>query len=138
MLQVGDPTTIYNAPANQFVARFIGSPPMNLFEGRLDGRRVTVGDYGVELPQAPDRQAGPVVVGVRPTHITLAPQGLAARLYLSENLGESMLLNFTVGEHLIKVRLPEVRHFDDNQALHLAFDPHHLHLFDPQSRLRIA
>jgi multiple sugar transport system ATP-binding protein len=120
------------------VAAFIGSPPMNLFEGRLDGRRVTVGDYSVELPQAPDRQAGPVVVGVRPTHISLAPEGLAATLYLSENLGESMLLNFTVGEHLIKVRLPEVRRFDDNQALHLAFDPRHLHLFDPQTRLRIG
>jgi multiple sugar transport system ATP-binding protein len=35
VLQVGDPTTIYNAPANQFVARFIGSPPMNLFDGTL-------------------------------------------------------------------------------------------------------
>ena len=35
VLQVGDPVTIYNAPANQFVARFIGSPPMNLFDGTL-------------------------------------------------------------------------------------------------------
>ena len=136
--QVGTPDEVFNRPRTMDVAAFIGSPPMNLFEGRLDGRRVTVGDYSVELPQAPDRHAGPVVVGVRPTHISLAPEGLAATLYLSENLGESMLLNFTVGEHLIKARLPEVRHFDDNQALHLTFDPRHLHLFDPQTRLRIG
>ena len=135
--QVGTPDEVFNKPRNMDVAAFIGSPPMNLIEGRLDGKTASIGDYRFELAAAPDHPAGPVVVGVRPSHIALADAGLPAALYLSENLGESMLLNFTIGDHLIKLRLPEVRRFADNETLHLALDPNHVHLFDPKTKLRI-
>ena len=135
--QVGTPAEVFNRPLNMDVAAFIGSPPMNLIEGHLEGGTVTIGDYRLALPKAPDHPAGAVVVGVRPTHIALADAGLPAELYLSENLGESMLLNFTIGDHLIKVRLPEVRGFAENERLHLALDPMHVHLFDPKTKLRI-
>ena len=135
--QVGTPAEVFNRPLNMDVAAFIGSPPMNLIEGRLEGRTVALGDYRFELPATPDHPGGPVVVGIRPAHIAVRDAGLAADLYLSENLGETMLLNVNIGEHLVKVRLPEVRRFEDNERLHLAVDPAHVHLFDPQTRLRI-
>jgi ABC-type sugar transport system ATPase subunit len=135
--QVGTPEEVFNRPRTMDVAAFIGSPPMNLLEGRLDGATVSVGDYRIELPGAPDHPAGDVIVGVRPTHIALASEGLPARLYLSENLGDSMLLNLDVSDRLLKVRLPEVRRFAENESLNLAFDPRYLHLFDPQTRRRI-
>ena len=135
--QVGTPVEVFNKPRNMDVAAFIGSPPMNLIEGRLDGQEIAIGDYRLTLPRAPSHPTGPVVVGIRPTHIALADRGLAAELYLSENLGESMLLNFTLGDQLIKVRLPEVRGFAENERLHLALDPTQLHLFDPETKLRI-
>ena len=135
--QVGTPAEVFNRPRNMDVAAFIGSPPMNLLQGRLDGRSVTIRDYRFELPRPPDQPPREVVVGIRPAHIALAGEGLPATLYLSENLGESMLLNLDVGDELIKVRLPEVRGFAEEERLHLAFDPDQVHLFDPETRLRI-
>ncbi len=135
--QVGTPDEVFNRPSNVDVAAFIGSPPMNLIEGELSGRTVSIGGYSFDIARPPDRAAGKVIVGARPSHIAIADSGLPASLYLSENLGESMLLNFNVGENLIKVRLPEVRRFSENEAVHLALDPDHVHLFDHQTGQRI-
>jgi len=135
--QVGTPEEVFNKPRNVNVAAFIGSPPMNLIEGQVEGRTVSIGDYRFDLPAASGQAKGKVIVGVRPSHIAIAETGLPAKLYLSENLGETMLLNFNVGENLIKMRLPEVRTFADNEAVNLQFDPAHVHLFDPQTGLRI-
>ena len=135
--QVGTPEEVFNKPRNVEVAAFIGSPPMNLLKAHLDGTKVSVGDYSFDLPAPAARSPGEVVVGIRPSHIAIAEEGLPASLYLSENLGESMLLNFDVGEQLVKVRLPEVCRFADNETVRLAFDPGHVHLFDPQTGMRI-
>jgi ABC-type sugar transport system ATPase subunit len=134
--QIGTPEEVFNRPTNIDVAAFIGSPPMNLFDGNVEGKTVSVGDYRVDLPRAPGH-SGKVIVGIRPSHIHLSDSGLPANLYLSENLGEGMLLNCNVGDNLVKVRLPQVRRFADNQALQLTFDPANIHLFDPQSKNRI-
>lgn len=136
IVQVGTPDEVFTRPRNVDVAAFIGSPPMNLIEGALEGTNIAIGDYRFDLPKPPDCPPGPVIVGIRPGHITLADTGLPATLYLSENLGESMLLNCNVADLLVKVRLPEVRRFAENETVHLAFDPNHVHLFDPQTGLR--
>ncbi len=135
--QIGTPDEVFNRPRNVAVAAFIGSPPMNLIDGHLDGTTVSIGDYRFDVTKAPDRPPGPVIVGARPSHIGLADAGLGATLYLSENLGESTLLNLKVGETLIKVRLAEVRKFAEGEAVHLAFEPDYVHLFDPRTGLRI-
>ena len=135
--QVGTPEEVFNVPRNVDVAAFIGSPPMNLLTGSLEGAQVTIGSYKFQLDKAPERAPGPITVGIRPSHIVLADDGLEATLYLSENLGESMLLNCTVGDGLVKVRLPEVKQLSDNERVHLNFDAKFVHLFDPQTGVRI-
>ena len=137
IVQVGTPDEVFNRPANVQIAGFIGSPPMNLIDATLEGGAVAIGDYRLELSRPPDRPPGPIVIGVRPSHIGLAESGLPATLYLSENLGETMLLNCSVGETIVKVRLPEVRRFTENEPVCLAFDPAFVHLFDPASGARI-
>ncbi|MGN6470444.1 MAG: ABC transporter ATP-binding protein [Rhizobiaceae bacterium] len=137
IVQIGTPDEVFNRPDSMDVAGFIGSPPMNLLPARIDagavsvvGRRVAeAGAYRVRSPE--------VVLGIRPSHIRLAGEGLPARLLLSENLGESMLLNVDVEGEIVKVRLPEVRHLQAGETVHLVFDPAHIHLFDPQTRRRI-
>ncbi len=69
------------------VAAFIGSPPMNLIEGELEEGTLSVGAYRLALPEPPAHPPGPVTIGIRPGHIALADEGMAASLYLSENLG---------------------------------------------------
>ncbi|HET7411403.1 MAG TPA: ABC transporter ATP-binding protein [Pararhizobium sp.] len=138
IVQVGTPEEVFNRPNTIDVAAFIGSPPMNLIPGRLDGQTLTIGDHHLQLPSAPAGADGEVIAGIRPSHIRLTGEdGIAAKLLLSENLGESMLLNLSVGDDLVKVRLPDVRRFTEGEILHLGFDPAHVHLFDPGTRRRI-
>jgi multiple sugar transport system ATP-binding protein len=108
--QVGAPLELYHRPANRFVAGFIGSPPMNFVEARVDG--VDGSAVRVRLPGAVAltvraRGAGlraddPVTLGVRPEHVILADAGasgdtpglpLALPCLLVEQLGESHLLH---------------------------------------------
>jgi len=135
--QIGTPDDVFNRPANMDVAAFIGSPPMNLIPAELNGGEIRVGGYSMTLPNAPANAPTQVILGIRPSHIGLSDQGLKTSLYLSENLGEGMLLNCMWGDKIIKVRLPVVRELKDGSDLHLTFDPHHIHLFDPGSRARI-
>ena len=77
--QYGTPRELYARPANLFVARFIGSPEMNLYEAALEpSGRLTLGSQRLELGPLPahlapvaGRGGGKVVVGVRPSDLTL-------------------------------------------------------------------
>src|SRR4051794_2799487 len=81
----GRPLDLYEHPATAFVAGFIGSPAMNLVAGRIDGHGVTIGDTMLPL-NAPDGVGNrPVLVGLRPEHLDLAPDGpIALKVELLE------------------------------------------------------
>lgn len=137
IVQVGAPDEVFDRPDTIDVAAFIGNPPMNLMKGRIDGARLTVADYTLDLPQAPAK-SGEVVVGVRPAHLRPTDTGgIAGTLVLAENLGENMILNLDIGQDPVKVRLPEVRRFTEGETLRFDIDPGHVHLFDPETRRRI-
>jgi ABC-type sugar transport system ATPase subunit len=137
IVQIGTPDEVFNRPDSMDVAGFIGSPPMNLLPARIEAGAVSVVGRRVAEAGAYRARSPEVVLGIRPSHIRLAGEGLPARLLLSENLGESMLLNVDVEGEIVKVRLPEVRHLQAGETVHLVFDPAHIHLFDPQTRRRI-
>ena len=62
--QIGKPQAVYDDPVNLFVSKFLGTPPINVFEGRVKGGRLFIGDEGVlDVPGAPD---GDVWAGIRP------------------------------------------------------------------------
>jgi ABC-type sugar transport system ATPase subunit len=138
IIQIGTPDEVFNRPDSMDVAGFIGSPPMNLLPARIEAGAVMVGEYRVADAERYRACAGEIVLGIRPSHVRLAADGLPARMVLSENLGESMLLNLDVDGAVVKVRLPQVRHMAAGEMLRLAFDPAYIHLFDPASRRRIA
>jgi multiple sugar transport system ATP-binding protein/inositol-phosphate transport system ATP-binding protein len=136
IIQIGTPDQVFNRPDSMDVAGFIGSPPMNLLPARVEGGAISVAGYKIAAAERYGERFGDVVVGIRPSYIRLADEGLPARLLLSENLGESMLLNVDVGGEIVKLRLGEVRHIAVGETVRLAFDPAQIHLFDPQSRRR--
>ena len=137
IIQVGSPDDVFNRPRNVDVAAFIGSPPMNLIPATMDGRTLHVCGGTVDLPRDVARAAGPVTMGIRPSNIRLDPDGLPARLYLLENLGESMLLNLHIGDELLKAKIGKVETFDENQEIRISFDPAFIQLFDPETGLRL-
>lgn len=94
--QFGTPREIYTSPANTYVARFIGTPPMNLIEGRIDNDGIRIGETNLALPRslatAGRRTArDAVLLGIRPNALTLgtpgAAGGLAATVSLVEHAG---------------------------------------------------
>jgi ABC-type sugar transport system ATPase subunit len=137
IMQVGTPGEVFNLPRNVQVAAFIGSPPMNLLPARLDGRRLELDSGTIDLPAEVPGASGPVTMGIRPSHIRIDPQGLPARLFVSEHLGESMLLNLHLGEHLVKVRIATPEAFTEGEEIPIAFEPDYIHLFHPETGARI-
>ena len=88
--QVGSPSEIYARPASRFVAGFIGSPPMNLLPGRLEGGTLRLGT--VALAQNLSFAGGPVEIGLRPEAIRVAPEGaLILAVTAVEDLGNSII-----------------------------------------------
>src|SRR5262249_50173034 len=65
--QVDTPQTLFNSPANLFVAAFIGSPSMNLVEADVDDGEIHFGGYKIPVPAGLDVPRGAVLVGIRPT-----------------------------------------------------------------------
>ena len=137
IVQMGTPDEVFNRPDNLAVAAFIGSPPMNVLHSRFENGAVTLAGERIALPRRIERAPGEVVVGIRPSHIRIAEAGIPARVVLSENLGETMLINAEIEGAPVKMRLPEVRRIEDGETLHLVFEPDHIHLFDPQTKRRI-
>ena len=104
--QIGTPQEVFNHPYNLFVAGFIGTPQMNLFDAKLVKRD---GKYAVQLDNltvelSAEKQAKlaannvaeqDIVLGVRPEHIELSKDGIDAKVDVSEMMGSSVHLHVT-------------------------------------------
>ena len=106
--QIGTPQQVFNHPYNLFVAGFIGSPQMNLFDAKLvkqDGKyAVDLNGYVVELSEEKQAKLAAnnvgeqnVVLGVRPEHITLVESGIDAKIEVNELMGSSVHLHVNIG-----------------------------------------
>ncbi|MEY2520820.1 MAG: alpha-glucoside transport system ATP-binding protein [Verrucomicrobiota bacterium] len=151
--QEGDPAAVYDAPANLFVARFIGYPPMNLIHGTLKQDRDSLvfseqGDGTIkvrlpvsEFPNAKDFVGQPIVFGIRPEDITVAatetersPTSFRALVEMVEPTGAEANLYLQTGAHALICR--SRRGTDKGNAGHrLQFEINlkEARLFDPAS-----
>jgi multiple sugar transport system ATP-binding protein len=141
--QVADPFTLYQRPANQFVAGFIGSPPMNFFSaGVAASGEVALQVDGVSILLPPElarrvqgQRGGAVTVGIRPEDLLLAPQGPGGRLdgqvELREPLGNEVLVHWRTLAGAVVSRVPgdAAPAVGVRASLHFAFA--RVHLFDP-------
>lgn len=135
--QIGPPSEIFDRPNCVEVAAFIGSPPMNIIPARLAGKMLTIEGHTMQLDRDFDRPPGPITVGIRPGHLRVDEQGVPTRLYLSENLGETRLLNLKLGEVLVKMRVAQSGLIEDGDNIPIAFDSDSIHLFDAETGLRV-
>jgi sn-glycerol 3-phosphate transport system ATP-binding protein len=134
--QIGTPTEIYERPATLFVAGFIGAPPMNLMQGALvSPTAVVAGGIRLEIDGMSHLpESAPIVAGVRPEDVVLAPGGRhALRADFVEKLGAVQLVHGAFAGQDFIVQCPvsdAVRAGDD-----VRFDipSHRVHAFDPAS-----
>jgi ABC-type sugar transport system ATPase subunit len=139
--QIGTPAELYRTPANTFVATFIGSPRMNILAGRVMGGRVAIESVG-DLA-AGDAAAGAVTVGVRPDGFETTRagdgEGLAGVLIGQEYLGSESFLHVRLNnDAMVVVREHPDHGWKAGQQVTLRLRPGSLHLFDPQSGLRVS
>ena len=121
--QIGTPDDLYRRPSNRFVASFIGSPSMNLFEATLEDGMLQLGtDY---FPTG-TRTSGAAVVGIRPESVRVL-SGQAGRILWRENLGSQVLCGIRCGNvtlTALATRLPA----SEGAAITIA--PEDIYLFD--------
>ncbi|HJV84765.1 MAG TPA: sn-glycerol-3-phosphate import ATP-binding protein UgpC [Noviherbaspirillum sp.] len=140
--QIGTPAEVYGRPATMFVAGFIGSPPMNLLQGKLsgDGTQFEMGNgERINLPAAQARHANrDCVLGVRPEHLELGKPGISLQVEMVEALGADVLIHGTAGGQSVIIRAPSGIHAEAGQNLTAGFDASAMHWFDPQTTQRLV
>ena len=128
--QVGTPTEIYDAPANTFVASFIGSPAMNLIEGTISGGVFEAPHTRVE--GLPSGLSGPITLGFRAEDAAIV-QGngqVAAPVYAIELLGEASMISYRIGDSLVSIKAPKEYRAEIDDIVHAAVPAAICHLFD--------
>ena len=143
--QVGRPQEVYQRPANLFVARFIGSPPMNTLDATVgqvgEGYVARVGDVALPLPpDVPVSADQRIVVGVRPEHLRIDADGpLDAVVRNVEMLGHEQHVICEVANQLLIVRASsDVPIVEVGTSMRLRPDPGQLHIFEAETGGRLA
>jgi sn-glycerol 3-phosphate transport system ATP-binding protein len=131
--QKGAPLDIYRRPATTFVASFIGSPPMNLVQGRIEAGEARLG--GLRLAHGINRPAGEVTLGIRPEDLMPGAGGIVLRPNYVEELGASRLVHGAhEGHEIIAATTPDHPITDE---MEFAIRPGALHFFDPATGARL-
>jgi len=139
--QYDTPEAVYERPANQFVAGFIGSPTMNFFSVELRGEAAMLSDGGALLAldaegRARLKKAGKAVLGVRPEHFAVTRDSTDAAtitVKLVEPLGSDTLIHFDLAGVSAIARIDPALRPKVGDRLNLRPLPGKTHLFDSQS-----
>ncbi|MGC8879259.1 MAG: ABC transporter ATP-binding protein [Anaerolineae bacterium] len=141
--QVGSPSEVYYKPANLFVARFIGSPGMNLINGRYaDGIVYLPGDNRYAVPEswrgplAHSLKDGEVIIGFRPESARITENGaLSARVYSSDMHGAFNMIHLALGDetNIVNVRVDRWVTYALDAMVRFDIDPEGVRFFDPRS-----
>ena len=136
--QVGAPIDLYRRPVNRFVAGFIGSPPMNFIDGRVDDSLFVADGVRVLLSDDP-RRDGPVTLGVRPEDLSLASSAegrarLTGRVVLIERLGATSHVHVEVGANRLLASVSEERLPVVGESVDMFVAPARVHLFAADGR----
>ena len=147
--QIGTPVEVYAEPANKFVATFVGSPPMNLFEGHVgsaSGMPVFTGQITVPLDGRWSGLSLPekATLGVRPEDIQVASANdstaLSGRIELVEKVGAEEYLSVVLGDGASCTVRASIRvAAREGDLIGLRFPPESIHLFAAEGlRLKTA
>ena len=144
--QVGTPRDLYEAPQNVFVAGFIGSPAMNLFDADVveGGLKFGTAVAKVERATLGETKAKKVTIGIRPEDVKVAKtgEGLPVDVDLVEELGaDGYLYGHTEvdGNRVdIVARVDGRSHPNAGDKVFITPEPNHIHVFDTESGLRLS
>ena len=138
--QVGKPQEVYDNPVNLFVAKFLGTPPINVFEGEVKGGKLYIGESAVlDTPGVDDRK---VTVGIRPEGFILDEQGpLTCKISGIEVMGRDVSIVST-NEHSLNPVIRSIINSDANvnaaaTEVSYSLKPHKVFIFDKETEERL-
>ena len=143
--QQGTPSELFKNPVNKFVAGFLGAPPMNFLDARLEddgGKMLARGDgFSLRLPEqlaarAAQHGADALILGIRPSDLDFDPeadatQSVELKVVVSEYIGAQSVLMCGCGNAKVTVELKSETPIALGETLRFAVRPDGMHLFDP-------
>jgi multiple sugar transport system ATP-binding protein len=145
--QFDTPLEVFNHPANEFVAGFLGEPPMNIFPTMVDSGRLVIPNTDFGLPITPGVQSligarKELKFGVRPWGIRVSQNPAAGsvpgKVTVVEDLGDETRVGVRYGDVLIMSSIPVTRRYRPGSAVYLSFNDEDLNLFDPTTGARLS
>jgi multiple sugar transport system ATP-binding protein len=136
--QLATPAEIYNNPANLFVAQFIGSPPMNIVKGSLDGASFMA--HGAKIASPVKGRIASAVLGVRPEDCSITAVGkgsLKGEVYATELIGDHTLVTVRLGGDFLTVKAAKDFTAKIREAIGISFLKDHIFVFEVESGKRI-
>lgn len=145
--QIGTPQEVFNNPRNLFVAGFIGTPQMNMFDGKLvkeNGKYfVELGGLKVELDEekqarlaANNVESQEVYLGIRPEHTIISDSGVTAKVDVSEMMGSSVHLHVSAEGKDVIIIVPTTEmkgHYSMGDTVHFTFNGAMAHVFSKET-----
>ena len=149
--QVGTPLELYDKPQNLFVAKFIGTPPMNVVKARVDRDAGKLVAGGFEAPIPERWRAGlssltgqEVMMGIRPEHVGEdgahdwpSTARIGGAIEIVETIGHEVVVHFRCGEDIVIAKLGAHRIPGFGEQIELVMNADAMHLFDPQTEQRL-
>ena len=136
--QLDTPANIYNDPANLFVAQFIGSPPMNVVKGAIEGKNFLNNGAKIATPMA--GKVASAVLGVRPEDCSIvAPTkgSIKGEIYAIELIGDHTLVTLRAGGGMLTVKAAKDFTAKLGENVGVAFSTEHIFVFDESNGQRI-
>ncbi len=145
ILQIGSPDDIYNNPKNMFVAKFVGSPVINMLDGYIDGDKVivekeamvcTLHDNQCKMLNGYDKKK--VVIGIRPEDVEISREkkgvnSFKASIYFKQSMGVEDILNLKINGTIFKAIAPPKLMAEIKESVYATIKIDRSHLFDPET-----
>ena len=130
------PQEMYRKPANQFVASFMGTPPMGFMNGKVEGGKIFIGSLTLGHTEVKD---GEVIVGVRPESWRLSEsEGVEATVTMVEVIGRDTLMTVDIAGQKVRCLIDSDYEVKVSDVIKLTVKPQAIHLFDAASGHRLV
>lgn len=145
--QIASPQEVYNNPSNEFVATFIGTPEMNLFDAELImehdeylislyGHKMNIPDKYREMLKLKGIKPQSVRIGIRPENIIISekiPESFEINVDVSELMGDEMLIHSKLYNSNIIIKTQSNINIKADNTINISFKTDKLHLFDNET-----
>ncbi len=148
--QIGTPEDIYNTPADTFVAKFVGSPPINLLEAHVKNGKACVGDSildcemtSIQRDRLGSYSKETLILGIRPEDITISREKggkenwFETEIYFMQSMGAEDILNLKIKDLLFQAVVPPSLEAKVGGKVYAHFNMDRAHLFDAETKQRL-